>query len=346
MNVLVTGIGYIGSVLVDYLSLHDHHVIGLDAGWFKDCTLGPVINGHEHHTGDIRDVKDDIFNGVDAVIHLAALSNDPLGELDPRLTHSINSLAAINLALDAKTCGVKRFVFASSQSVYGVSEKNEELDEDAFKNSVTAYAQSKLIAEQTIRAFNGDDFCAVALRPATVFGVSPRLRTDIVFNDFLAQAYLTGRIEVRSDGTPWRPVVHVLDLCRAFLLALEAPAEVVGGKAYNVTGMNYNVAALAEVANRLVPGSQIEYADPDPDDVVHGKGRDQRSYRTSSERIEKDMPWLPTVSLEQGGEELLAFFKKVGLTPEMAGNCNRLAVLKRLLAEGKLDRELRCVSKS
>ncbi len=335
MNVLVTGIGYVGSVLVDYLSLHDHHVIGLDAGWFKDCTLGPVVNGHEHHTGDIRDVKDDIFNGVDAVIHLAALSNDPLGELDPRLTHSINSLAAINLALDAKTCGVKRFVFASSQSVYGVSEKNEELDEDAFKNSVTAYAQSKLIAEQTIRAFNGDDFCAVALRPATVFGVSPRLRTDIVFNDFLAQAYLTGEIQVRSDGTPWRPVVHVLDLCRAFLLALEAPAEVVGGKAYNVTAHNFKVSDLARFANRLVPGSEIVYT---------GEKSDQRSYRTSSERIEKDMPWLPTVSLEQGGEELLAFFTKIGLTPEMAGNCNRLAVLKRLLAEGKLDRELRAKS--
>ncbi len=336
MNVLVTGsMGYIGSVLVEYLTINDHNVIGLDAGWFNECSVGPAVTGWHQRDGDIRDVKDDIFRGVDAVIHLAALSNDPLGELDKKLTYAINFKTAIHFANHAERCGVKRFVFASSQSMYGASDTNAELDEDATKNPATVYAGSKLIAEQALLLMDGPGFTTVALRPATVFGVSPRLRTDIVFNDFLAQAYLTGRIEVRSDGTPWRPVVHILDLCRAFLHALEAPSEIVGGKAYNVTGGNYIVTQLAQVAQQLVPGSEIVWA---------GGNKDSRSYRTSSERIEKDMPWLPTVSLHEGGQEMLDFFAKVGLTPEMVVNCNRLAVLKRLLAGGKLDGELRCVS--
>ncbi len=336
-TVLVTGVGYIGSVLVPYLMAHGYRVIGLDAGWFEDCSLGSFVTAWEHRTADIRDVKDDIFNGVDAVVHLAALSNDPLGELDPKLTQRINWNGSLYLSASARECGVKRFVFASTQSIYGESDTGKEMDEDSPKNPLTAYALSKWYAEQGVLSLNNDHFTAVALRPATVFGASPRLRTDIVFNDFLAQAYLTGRIEVRSDGTPWRPVVHVLDLCRAFLLALEAPAEVVGGKAYNVTGANYTVTRMAESARLLVPGTKVVYT---------GEKADRRSYRTSSERIEKDMPWLPTVSLEQGGDELLDFFVKVGLTPEMAGNCDRLAVLKRLLAGGKLDKELRCVSRN
>lgn len=335
-TILCTGSqGYVGSVLTGYLQSNGYHVVGLDAGWFADCALAPN-SGCEQYVADFRDVGPGIFKGVDAVIHLAALSNDPLGELDADLTHEINHLAAARFAAAAGDAGVPRFLFASSQSIYGVDPSGRELDEDATKGPVTAYGWSKYLAEQSILALNDEKFCTVALRPATVFGASPRLRCDVVFNNLLARAYAMGKVVVNGDGSESRPVVHVLDLCRAFVLALEAPDSVVGGRAYNVTGGNYTVKQLAGMAAALVGGSEVVYGVPSPD---------VRSYRTSPHRILTDLAWLPTVGLHEGGEDLLDFFGRVGLTEgHVLNECNRLARLRALLHEGKLDKELRCVS--
>lgn len=336
MMILVTGDrGFVGSVLTSYLTKQPSYcVIGLDTDWFTDCLLGSTWQW-PHITADIRDVGPEVFDNVDAIVHLAALSNDPVGDIDPDLTMRINCRETMRLALNAKKAGVKRFVFASSQSMYGVSETDDELDEDAFKFPQTAYARSKLYAEDGLLSLADSNFCPVVIRPATVFGVSPRLRTDIVFNNLVACAYTTGKIEVHSDGTPWRPVVHILDLCEAFRLALEAPASVVNGRTYNVSGGNYTVRQLAEAA-QAVAGGEIVYT---------GEATDRRSYRVNSKRIEMELSWKPTKTLVNGGLELVEFFKRVGFTEQgFRVKCNRLATLKAAMASSKLDKELRCVS--
>lgn len=339
--VLVTGDqGYIGTVLTGLLLDRSYEVVGLDTGYFAKCLLYPVDARYRRIARDIRDVTAEDLSSVSAIIHLAALSNDPLGDLAPNLTEEINRDATIRLAALAKQVGVARFVYASSQSMYGASNTDQELDEDTSeKKAITAYARTKWEAEVSLKQLNGPRFTVVCMRPSTVFGASPRLRCDIVFNNLVACAYTTGRIEIKSDGTPWRPVVHVRDVCAAFLAGLEAPAELIAGRSYNV-GMpngNFTVRDLAEAAGRAVPGAAVTYTGE------HGK--DARTYRVSFARISNELrDWFrPAWDLDRGAAEMVALFREVGFTEaQFRGRTTvRLAQLKHLMTAGAIDATLR-----
>lgn len=341
MKVLVTGNkGYIGAVLTDMLLQRSHEVIGYDTDYYRYCDLCEYTRPAKQIIKDVRDIGVDDLKGVDAVIHLAGLSNDPLGELVPELTDVINYKASIKLAKYAKDNGVRRFVYASSQSMYGISDTDSELDEDnSEKNPLTAYACAKWLVENNLKKLNDGDFVTVCMRPSTVFGVSPRLRCDIVFNSLVACAYTTGKIEIKSDGTPWRPVVHVRDVSNAFIAALEAPSNFVAGQSFNVgiPDGNYTVRDLAEAARRAVPGSKL---------VFTGEhGNDSRTYKVSFTkilRILKDY-YKPQWDLARGAVELTQFFKKINFTEDQFRGkvCNRLQQIKYLLASQKLKKDLR-----
>lgn len=335
MKTLVTGSeGYIGTVLVQRLLTGGFEVIGTDAGFFSNSTLEDCARSYQFEAVDIRDLKPSALEGVEAVVHLAALSNDPLGDFDVVLTNEINRDATIRLAELAKLAGVRRFVYASSQSMYGISNSDEELDEDlSEKHPLTAYAQTKWEAELALKDLGTPSFELVFLRPSTVFGASPRLRCDIVFNNLVACAYTTGRIEIKSDGTPWRPVVHVQDVCSAIIASLLAPASVVAGKAFNVgiPDGNFSVRDLAEAASDAVPNCELIFTGE------HGK--DARSYRVSFNRILTELaPWYkPEWTLERGGQELVEFFDRVGFRESdfRGAKTNRLQQL-RYLSEASL----------
>ena len=340
-GVLVTGDkGYIGSVLTAALAERGYRIIGFDTAYYADCFLEPAPAAYTSIHRDIRDVTPQDLNGVDAIIHLAGLSNDPLGELAPELTEQINLEATVRLAMLAREAGVQRFVYSSSQSMYGISNTDRELDEDdSEKNPVTAYARTKWEGELALKQLAAPGFTVVCFRPSTVFGVSPRLRCDIVYNNLVACAYTTGKIEIKSDGTPWRPVLHVRDACAAFIAGLEAPAELVGGRSYNV-GIavgNYSVRDLAEAAARAVPGSVITY--------TREHGSDARTYRVSFERILSELKewYRPQWNLDRGGAELVDQFKRVGFTEaHFRGRAtNRLSQLKHLIESRRLDSNLR-----
>ena len=334
MKILVTGNqGYIGSVLTPLLQDQGHHVVGYDIGYYAQCLLLPLNTDLQQITKDIRAISDQDLQGVEAVIHLAGLSNDPLGELSPGLTEEINLGGTLRLADTAKRMGVDRFVYASSQSMYGISNVDRELDEDdSEKNPVTAYARTKWEAECKLKELQTPEFTVVCFRPSTVFGASPRLRCDIVFNNLVACAYTTGRIEIKSDGTPWRPVVHVRDVCAAFIAGLNAPIDVVAGRSYNVgiPNGNYTVRDLAEAAQRAVPGSKLTFTGE------HGK--DARTYRVSFQRILRELKtyYRPEWDLDRGGKELVAFFDEVNFTEDQfrGRTTNRLAQLKHFMQRG------------
>jgi nucleoside-diphosphate-sugar epimerase len=309
MKILVTGDqGYIGSVLVQMLMDKGYQVIGYDAGFFAENILCNINENYERIKKDIRDVDKDDLKKVDAIIHLAGLSNDPLGEFSPKLTEDINYYATISLAKLAKKTGVNRFVYASSQSMYGISNSIDELDEDdSDKNPITAYAIAKWNAEKQLNIMSTDEFVVTSFRPSTVFGASPRLRCDIVFNNLVACAYTTGRIEIMSDGTPWRPIVHVRDVCSAFIAGIEAPKNLISGRAFNVGvhNGNFTVREIAEAAQRAVPGCDL---------VFTGEhGSDARTYKVSFSRILNELKdyFKPEWNLDKGGEELVAFFNKI-----------------------------------
>ncbi len=343
-RILLTGDrGYIGSVLGPTLAAAGADLVGLDRGFFADCLLCPDPARHRRIDLDIRDIGPEHLEGVEAVVHLAGLSNDPLGEFDPRLTDEINRDATIRLARLAKKRGVKRMVYASSQSMYGVSATDEELDEDTSdKHPLTAYARTKWEAELAIKDLADADFTVVCMRPSTVFGASPRLRCDIVFNNLVACAFTTGRIEIKSDGTPWRPVVHVRDVCSAFRAGLEAPASLVNGRSYNVgiPDGNFTVRQLAEAAQRSVPGSTLSFTGE--------HGSDSRTYRVGFRRILTELAdwYRPEWDLDRGGAELVAFFREVGFTEaDFRGEkCVRLERLRRRMATGGVDSNLRVAS--
>ncbi len=262
MKVLVTGHnGYIGSVMVRMVQAAGHDVVGLDTYFFEDCTLGPPTTDVPAQRLDLRDVEPAHLGGFDAVIHLAALCNDPLGDLDPEITYDINHRASVRLARAAKAAGVQRFLFASSCSLYGVAGEDM-LDEQAAFNPITAYGRSKVLVEQDVAPLADDRFTPTFLRNATAYGVSPRLRADVVVNNLVAAAHTTGEILVQSDGTPWRPLVHVEDFCRAFLAVLHAPRPLVSNVAFNVgrSEENYRVSELAEFVRQAVPGSRVTYS--------------------------------------------------------------------------------------
>jgi nucleoside-diphosphate-sugar epimerase len=343
-NVLLTGDrGYIGSVLAPYLQQRGHRVTGLDIGYFADCLLHPENPMYRRITADIRDVSPQMLDGIDAIIHLAGLSNDPLGEFDARLTDEINRDATVRLAELARERGVRRFVYASSQSMYGISSADAELDEDdSEKNPITAYARTKWESEVAIKKLADGDFTVVCFRPSTVFGASPRLRCDIVYNNLVACAYTTARIEIKSDGTPWRPVIHVQDVCNAFTAGLEAPASRVNGRSYNVgiKNGNYTVRQLAEAAQRAVPGSTLTFTGE------HGK--DARTYRVSFNRILTELKdyFKPQWDLDRGGSELVDLFTRVNFKEEQfrGRTTIRLNELRRLVSTGAIDSKLRRVS--
>ncbi|MCL4457670.1 MAG: NAD(P)-dependent oxidoreductase [Nitrospirae bacterium] len=343
MNVLVTGNrGYIGPILEAMLMERAYNVIGYDADYYDGSELWEFDKGRQQIKKDIRDVTMEDLEGIDYVIHLAGLSNDPLGEFDPKLTEAINYHGTMKLAHCAKRAGVKRFVYASSQSMYGIADVDSELDEDnSEKNSITAYAKTKWNAECELRKMSSNTFSVVSFRPSTVFGVSPRLRCDIVFNNLVACAYTTGNIEIKSDGTPWRPVVHIQDVCSAFIAGLEAPISLIQGQAFNVgfKNGNFTVRDIALAAQKAVKGSTL---------VFTGEhGSDSRTYRVGFNKILtvlKDY-YKPQWDLERGGEELVKMFKDINFSEEdfRGRRCVRLAQLKYLVEHRQLNSELRWI---
>lgn len=337
-KVLVTGSqGFIGAVLVPYLKAKGHEVYGLDTDLYRDadCGVGPETN--RLIATDLRDVEVDQLQGFDAVMHLAALSNDPLGNLDPQLTYDINHQASVELAKQAKAAGVPRFLFSSSCSCYG-SAGDELLTEEASFNPITPYGESKVHADREISALADDGFSPSFLRNATAYGFSPRLRLDLVVNDFAAAAYLDRRITIKSDGTPWRPLVHVEDICQAFSTIMEAPREAVHNEAFNVgaTEENYRVSELAEIVKAQVPDCEVEY---DPNG-----GPDKRCYRVNCDKLKQRVPEFTTRwTVERGVEQLLQQYERTGLSQDAITGKRylRLAALERRLAAHEVAVDLR-----
>ena len=338
MNVLVTGDrGYIGTVMVPMLIAAGHHVVGLDSDLFESCTFGETMPEIRTIRKDIREVTPDDFEGIDAVIHLAGLSNDPLGDFQPELTYEINHLGTVHVAKMAKQAGVKRFVFSSSCSNYGAAGEIP-VNELSELNPVTPYGMSKVLAERDVTLLGDDTFCPTFLRNATAYGVSPRLRFDLVLNNLVAWAVTTGRIYIKSDGTPWRPIVHIEDISRAFLAVLDSPAERVFNQVINIgrTQENYRISELADIVGEVVPNCRIEYA---PDG-----GPDKRCYRVDFAKSADVLPnFQPQWTARRGAQELYEAYQRVGLElDEFEGErYKRIAHIKQLIAQDRLDLSLR-----
>ena len=338
MRLLVTGHkGYIGTILVPMLTSQDHDVVGLDTDLYMRCTFGNHLLEVNSNYKDLRDIEAKDVEGFDAIIHLAALSNDPLGNLNPDLTYEINHQASVKLAKLAKEAGVKRYLFSSSCSTYGAAGE-EMLTEDAEFNPVTPYGYSKVLVEKEVSELADDNFSPTFLRNATAYGVSPRLRFDIVLNNLVAWAYSTGRVLIKSDGTPWRPIIHIEDISRAFIAVLNAPREVIHNQAFNVgrNDQNYRIRELAEIVKETVPGCEIEYAED--------AGPDKRTYRVDFSKIAKMLPeFIPQWDARKGAQELYEAYQKVDLKlDEFEGpKYKRIDHIKQLLNNGQLDETLR-----
>lgn len=340
MRVLLTGHqGYLGTVMTPVLRAAGHDVVGLDSGLFADCILGPVPDDPPGLAFDLRDVPLSALAGFDAVIHLAALSNDPLGALAPDLTYDINHRAATRLARIARDAGVRRFLYASTCSVYGTSGGDTLVNEDAPLRPVTPYAESKVRVEDDLHQLADGEFTPIFLRNATAFGFSPRLRADIVLNNLVSHAHLTGEVLVLSDGTPWRPLVHAQDIARAFVAALEAPRDAVHARAFNI-GTERNNVTVAEIAAEVVeavPGSRL---------VITGEaGADPRSYRVDFSRFGAAAPgFVCEWTVKAGALELIDAYRRFGLTDvDFQRRFTRLARLSDRRSEGSVDASLRPV---
>ena len=341
-NILVTGNqGYIGSVLTPFLS-EKYNVTGIDTGYFKDCLLEKKnhLNKFKQIYKDIRYIENSDLTNIDCVVHLAALSNDPLGQFNPKITYDINYKATVKLGKIAKKMGVKKFIFISSQSIYGISKKDELLDEyKSIKNPVTVYAKSKMMSEKYLNKIKSKKFEVIFLRPSTVFGVSPRLRTDIILNNFLLNAHLKKKITIVSDGLPWRPILHIQDLCNVIKNIVDKNYKKINGKAFNIglKGGNYRVVDLAINVLKELKNVKIE--------IVNSHDKDQRTYKVSFDRIYKLCgKKIITKNAKQGIKELSQFFKKIKVNRiNLVRKTTRIEQLKYLINKKKINKNLEII---
>jgi nucleoside-diphosphate-sugar epimerase len=337
VRVLVTGDkGYIGAVLVPLLEQRGIDVVGMDNEFYGDCGFGDTVVERSGVRHDIRDAAVEDLVGLDAIVHLAALSNDPVSDLDPALTFDINHLATVRLARLARAAGVPRFVFSSSCSNYGAGGP-ELLDETAPLNPVAPYGVSKVHAEQGLLELATDDFSPVLLRSATAYGVSPRLRCDVVLNNLVAYATATGKVQIKSDGMAWRPLVHVEDICRAFLSVLDSNRDDVHAQAFNVValGENYRIRDVADIVGEVV-GCDVEYSSGGPTDA--------RDYRVDGSKISAIIPaFEPQWTVRSGAEQVYEAFSQHPVTVEdfEGWRYRRIGQIKRLVDLGELTPDLR-----
>jgi nucleoside-diphosphate-sugar epimerase len=336
MKVLVTGTeGYLGSLLPPLLFERGHEVIGVDTGYYK---VGWLYNGTEITAKtlnkDIRNITIEDLQGVEAIVHMAELSNDPTGQLAPHITYEINHKGSVRLATLAKEAGVRRFVYMSSCSVYGVATKGD-VTEESPVNPQTAYAECKTLVERDVKPLAEDNFSPTFMRNATAFGASPRMRFDIVLNNLAGLAWTTKEIKMISDGTPWRPLVHALDICKAIVCALEAPRDIVHNQIFNVgdTANNYRVKEIAEIVAQVFPGCQLSFGD---------QGADNRSYRVCFEKINTLLPGFKCDwNAQRGAQQLFDLFSQIDMTQDtfLSRGFTRLKQLEYLLKTQQIDQD-------
>ncbi|MEY4579359.1 MAG: hypothetical protein RL701_4062 [Pseudomonadota bacterium] len=338
MKVLVTGQrGYIGVEMVPVLRAAGHEVVGLDTGLYDECDFLSPPDDVPNIKVDLRDVTPEHLKGIDAVMHLGALSNDPLGDLDSQVTYDINLHASVRLAEAAKKAGVQRFLFSSSCSLYGAGGTGY-LDESAAFNPVTAYGESKIRVEQALNGLADENFSPTYMRNATAYGVSRRLRADIVVNNLVGHALTTGKVLLQSDGTPWRPLVHIGDIIQAFLSALTAPRDTIHNQAFNIgrTAENYQIRQVANIVAEVVPNCEVS--------IATGASADIRDYRVNFAKAETQLPgYKPRWTVRTGVEELYEAYKRAGLTAEVfqGPKYYRLRTVRGLQQRGQLDAQLR-----